>query len=604
MESSEQQQYLNDPQTERRRWLILAGIGGLCALTLLWVFGSLIWREPTMTAVNDFRATDLESQRSDHLALALSFADHLDEVEERQGRERVLYHLIQWSQEQKPDADWVADPLYSRLPERMRVSRGQEALSRIRFEPYDVYLLREALWSRDISRQVGQKPCRDPQLKAWLTAQAETIGTDAADDLEDIYLCFDWVVRNIQLDPLDPPPVDKGKTDGTDGVVPANAVPQPRPGARRYAWEAMLIGHGDEVVRARILILLARQLGIPVVMLGVDQDDGEPKSWVPAAWIGDRLYLFDMRLGLPLRGPDGKGIATLEEVMDDPALLQQQALPDGERYRISAADLKNIVAMIDATSGYLSQRFKLLETSLSGDDKLTLSVAPSPLGVALRSSHPRIIRTMIWALPYDVFEYHTQVQSHMPSLIEYDREFSTFRSGTPLAVARRQHLRGIFTDTPYELGAKTLYMNCRVSEAEMQKFKKMPLAELQRALKTPLPEDPVDRERYLDALIGRMKVAKVHASYWLGLVTYESEQYEVATDYFDTRTLQADPEGQWTAGAHYNLGRSYEAIALRDQSADALLRAQQELEFQLEPPSAQQTGNLLRAARLREISFP
>jgi hypothetical protein len=53
--------------------------------------------------------------------------------------------------------------------------------------------------------------------------------------------------------------------------------------------------------------------------------------------------------------------------------------------------------------------------------------------------------------------------------------------------------------------------------------------------------------------------AKESASYWLGLVSYEGGDYRQAIDFFSRRTLEAWPNGQWTAGARYNLARTSEA---------------------------------------------
>ena len=56
--------------------------------------------------------------------------------------------------------------------------------------------------------------------------------------------------------------------------------------------------------RARIFILLARQLHIDAVMLGIETRSGRPRAWLPAVLLGDQLYLFDTQLGLPIPGPE------------------------------------------------------------------------------------------------------------------------------------------------------------------------------------------------------------------------------------------------------------------------------------------------------------
>ncbi len=85
------------------------------------------------------------------------------------------------------------------------------------------------------------------------------------------------------------------------------------------------------------------------------------------------------------------------------------------------------------------------------------------------------------------------------------------------------------------------------------------------------------------------ETAKQDASYWLGLIKFEQQEYAVAKDYFDLRVLKATPEGPWTGGAHYNLGRCYEALSLLPEAIDT---------YQSDS-SPQKHGNRLRARRLK-----
>jgi len=88
-----------------------------------------------------------------------------------------------------------------------------------------------------------------------------------------------------------------------------------------------------------------------------------------------------------------------------------------------------------------------------------------------------------------------------------------------------------------------------------------------------------------------MRRAKQNASYWLGLVHFEQQNYPEAVDFFSNRTLKATPGGPWSSGARYNLARSYEAMGQNDK-AIVLLESDKE--------SPQSHGNQLRARRLKE----
>ena len=80
------------------------------------------------------------------------------------------------------------------------------------------------------------------------------------------------------------------------------------------------------------------------------------------------------------------------------------------------------------------------------------------------------------------------------------------------------------------------------------------------------------------------------ASLWLGLIAFEEQDYPVAIDYFAKRTLEAVPDGPWTASAQYNLGRAYEANG----------QLQQAIELYDDDDSPQRQGNVLRARRLKK----
>src|SRR5690606_32524349 len=109
----------------------------------------------------------------------------------------------------------------------------------------------------------------------------------------------DWTIRNIQLD------------DEPSRIISATS----EKGVPMTMREVLLFGHGDYLHRAAVFMLLARQANLPVVLLALPdsrRDDGL-RPWVTALLVDDDLYLFDTELGLPIPGPDGKGVATLAQ---------------------------------------------------------------------------------------------------------------------------------------------------------------------------------------------------------------------------------------------------------------------------------------------------
>jgi hypothetical protein len=88
-----------------------------------------------------------------------------------------------------------------------------------------------------------------------------------------------------------------------------------------------------------------------------------------------------------------------------------------------------------------------------------------------------------------------------------------------------------------------------------------------------------------------MTQAKQDASYWLGLLVFQEQAYPAAIDFFATRTLAASPGGPWTSGAHYNLGRTYEATGDIEKAI---------AQYEADTASPQSIGNRLRARWLKE----
>ncbi|MEX2093255.1 MAG: hypothetical protein WD971_11290, partial [Pirellulales bacterium] len=201
---------------------------------------------------------------------------------------QMTERLNQWMRQSQPKTKWTADPMVATLdPElagddRLKPLITAAALADSAIQPHEGRLLQEAVWLRDVGR--------------WTQG-------DSFDDVARATALFDWIVRNIQLD--------------ADGA----ALPY-RP------WESLVFGHGTTEQRAWVFALMARQLGLDVVVLEVPETGAKTKFWLTALLSDGKLYLLDTRLGLPIPGKDGRGVATLAELQADPALLRQLDLED------------------------------------------------------------------------------------------------------------------------------------------------------------------------------------------------------------------------------------------------------------------------------------
>ena len=83
--------------------------------------------------------------------------------------------------------------------------------------------------------------------------------------------------------------------------------------------------------------------------------------------------------------------------------------------------------------------------------------------------------------------------------------------------------------------------------------------------------------------------AKLDATYWQGLLSFDDGKYDVAADWLGREELTA-AESPWAAGTRYNLARTLEAQGKLEEAAKLLEQ----------DTSPQGQGNKLRAKWLRE----
>ena len=402
------------------------------------------------------------------------------------------------------------------------------------------------------------------------------------DDLIRVRRVFDWIVRQIQLVP-----------PGSLGSPQLPQVP-----ARPY--DVLLRGMATEsegywAERSWLFMALCRQLGVDVGLVtysrgnvveplaaragqgergggGLSAMPRQPKPaivWLCAALVGGQAYLFDARIGLPIPGPDGQGVATLNQALADPAILERMNLPGQSPYGTSRASLlaspSRIGILMDSSQGFLSPRMKLLQRDLAGKNRTILYRDPSEQ----RDHFAQVLgdrcgEVKLWSIPLyvetELFRKAQFVQSSLQTLRLFSPEF-------PLVVARIKHLRGDL------FGAIQEYVSFRLA-------KNLPLV---NDKKKTIPKEIQDG---LD----------VYATNYLALAQLERNSPGQAECMF-LRLLELLPEPgsnqhrynmlRW--GAQANLGRIYEA------KGD--LRRAIAYYGQLDP-TMQYHGNLLRAREL------
>jgi tetratricopeptide (TPR) repeat protein len=492
---------------------------------------------------------------------------------------QIVGRLNQWAEGQTPPAEKL-EPLLATLPGTLAAIPMLRDWEKMRFTSYDGFALQEVVWLRDISN--------------WARGAK-------ADELERARRIFDWTVRNIQLD------LDSNRR-----------TPQ-------VPWETLLLGHGTGLERAWVFILLLRQQGIDAALLALPTPapggkaakpsagaktppaEGQLRPWCVGALIGEKgrekVYLFDAALGLPIPAPQGIRRAggqleivpaSLDQVAADRSLLARLDL-EQEPYWAKDADLKQLVVLVEASPVYLAKRTRLLESHLVGPQKMVLSVAASEQGARFKAAaHAHDVR--LWTLPYQTLYRRLMLDtSGIAARLELLVPFYAQESN-PLVIGRVRHLKGRFLDSE---GAIDVYQASRISNQELSDLYHSRAAECQKMVEQRAgkltAEQRADIKQTSQEVARRSVVpyaiAKVDASYWLGLIAFEQGNYPAAMDYFSKRTLEATPGGPWTAGAHYNLGRTYEAAGQPQKAAD---------EYQGSVFSRLDYGNLLRAKWLKQ----
>jgi hypothetical protein len=402
---------------------------------------------------------------------------------------------------------------------------------------------------------------------------------DEAGDVARAKQLFDWTVRNIHLEP-----------DSPERVM-------------QTPFETLLLGRGTAVERAWVFVLLARQQELSAAVLALrDPDDAahpQGKPWAVGVLSEANVFLFDPALGLPIPGPDGVKLdeagqldiqpATLAQVLADESLLKKLDVPGTSPVQpVTVAQLKNVVALIEASPTYLSERMKVLEAQLAGDDRVILTATPSAQAERFKACK---LETQLWMYPYevqfrriaqssDLMAWRAKViqpfllasiqeapaaaknssggsQEEVPLFVEGDvgkmTELTKRKAlkETQEATAREHalytgrclHLKGKFLGSP---GATDRYLASRPTAKRMKEL----FSALQR------PEDRAQVTALYD-------VAKQDASYWLGLLAFEQGERSPhflpsAVEWLRDHTLSETPNGPWTPAANYNLARTFE----------------------------------------------
>jgi hypothetical protein len=514
-----------------------------------------------------------------------------------QAVDRVMFHLNNWIIDVGLIQEFEPDGMVNSLPQHLKDSESVKRLGQIRFDDADFFYLQQCLWARQIGLwAAASEP--GPLTTATIAQAQEAIeAQEQREQLATAVKLFDWTIRNVQLDPLLPAPSDIVAGPGGQESVAASQRGIAGPGYTAYPWQVMLMGHGDAWQRASVFLVLVRQAGIPAVMLAAEDAGPAAKHQplLPAVLIGGKLYLFDTALGLPLPGPGGKGIATLDDLLDKPDVLRSLDIDEaGEtlRYPIGGDQLAALVALIYAEPQALSRRMRVSERRLSGHRKAVLTTSPEKLAGQLTNCRGiKLIR--LWRVPFETVEY----QNKRPEAARKDPqraaqllyETQVFGSMTPTCTGRYTHLHGRFDQEGDAPGAVKWYLDARAPDEDIDRLEYSQIARERIGLVQGDEETDEQFKQRVSALAKFLRQVKREVTLWLAQVQYETRAFGAAENWLTKIEIPADDPGY--AHVQYNLARAYEAFDKIDEARRIYLLDE----------SPQKLGNRLRANMLREL---
>jgi tetratricopeptide (TPR) repeat protein len=231
-----------------------------------------------------------------------------------------------------------------------------------------------------------------------------------------------------------------------------------------------------------------------------------------------------------------------------------------------------------------------IESAMTGENKMVLTVRPSALATSLRACQG-ISRVEIWTLAYRPYLERRSLSPRVvqamaaehqlfKSLLELEdsnEEFAKRLISQARAVDRRVsliqgrllHFRGQYENDGESRGARAYYLGCRKPATEIEAI----INELRE--KEGFTEE---QARYIQQAIER---TKQNATFWLGLMAADRGEYSIAVDYL--RKIQ---DGPWVPGAKYNLGRALEAIGLQTKNQADLESAKAAYQSDIDSPQA------------------
>lgn len=546
----------------------------------------------------------------DHLGEVHSLLSRLVELNPQEAQRELVYHLNRWGEGKEFDGD-KATPLLKTISTVLPEEQAREMTEQASFVGSDTDYLRDCYLFRQISEWVDREPGEDPMLTNWLNEIESQLPEEEVVKLRTAVRLFDWTVRNVGYEPLQPeesllphPPFPGGMS------IPEFSLGMKfqGPGYRQTDYETVWRGLGDSQQRAGVFTQLCRQASIPAFVLATQSDqDGTLAPWSVGVLIGKEVYLFEPELGCYVPGPGQVGIATLSQARSDASVLRRLNVVSYFDYPVSNSDVQQSIALLNVTPEAVSLRMKQLESGLTGNRRMKTFVDVDALATEI-DSVPGIAGVRLWDVPVLAEVYAAELKAAAmrdPLLMFWSTASWAILEGMSdnaklLALARWRHLHGQFDKDDEEdaEGARVLYLQQRAPEFEIEDLGIDVNLQKAYGVRRELGMDQKQYEMQLRYAQDLMRMGKNAATYWVSLIQYDDERYETAQTWFSKRVLASDLISRreltgdvlspWVAAARYNLARSFERSGKIDEA----------IQLYKTDGDPQEHGNRLRARLL------
>ena len=394
----------------------------------------------------------------------------------------------------------------------------------------------------------------------------------------------------------------------------------------------MLYGRGDYVERAKLMMLMLRQLQIDSVLLATGEDT---KPWAVAVVVGDDYYLFDTKLGLAIPGEKLGSIATLTMVQEDPELLTaldlstDESLAADTKYWVRPDDLKSLTALLYASPDSASKRMKGLQAdldienrklkpqaALSESDSETKTAAGTMASDRILVSYgldetkdrlPKIdgVDFKPWDIAFKTHQYRSTIRTAVErgssednaKLGWYYRTEAYVNGFRPYRTARGRFFKGKFqvVEDKRSLNALQGWKNLMFTDDDIGNLSTD--ANMQR-IHGIRQEDQNSKDfaNTLASVQSQMRLIRIDAKLFMAQSLFDNNNEGGVRGWLEDMKANSsddpvDDNGRWNDALNYLLGRSFESQKLYDEAIESY--KQEDLN--------QSHGNIVRARILKEL---